>query len=127
MTDARHVMAAFDRGQLPRIACINLATVELGVQFPHLVDVLQEYVTNFFAPVWGTPARLELVDRGGVIPPGYWALVLSDTTTEAEADGFHDLTPDGYPLAHVFCKTTLDDGGLVSVTASHELAEMLVD
>jgi hypothetical protein len=31
------------------------------------------------------------------------------------------------PLSKVFVKTTLADGELVSVSASHELVEMLVD
>jgi hypothetical protein len=37
------------------------------------------------------------------------------------------MTPDGLPLGKVFAKTTVDEGGAVSVTASHELLEMLGD
>ena len=40
---------------------------------------------------------------------------------------FRSLTPDGLPQSKVFVKTTLDNGDLVSVSASHELVEMLVD
>jgi len=40
---------------------------------------------------------------------------------------YHDLTPDGLPVSKVFVKTTLDNNDLVSVSASHELVEMLVD
>jgi len=40
---------------------------------------------------------------------------------------YHDLTPDGLPVSKVFVRTTLKDGELVSVSASHELVEMLVD
>jgi hypothetical protein len=117
---------AFDQGQMPRIALINESTEDLGVGWQELVDVLQKYVTAYLVPHWLQPAILEPL-TGSVIPPGHWGLVFSDTTTDAEANGFHDLTPDGYPLGHVFVKSTKDDGSLVSVTASHELAEMLVD
>jgi hypothetical protein len=37
------------------------------------------------------------------------------------------LTPDGLPQSKVFVKTTLENNDLVSVSASHELVEMLVD
>ena len=45
----------------------------------------------------------------------------------ANALGYHDLTPDGLPLSKVFVQTTLEAKQKVSVTACHELAEMLVD
>src|SRR5947208_17151033 len=50
-----------------------------------------------------------------------------DDADVAHALGYHDLTPDGLPLSKVFVKTTLAVGQRVSVTACHELAEMLVD
>jgi len=34
-------MAAFDQGQVPTIACINKATVPLGVRFDELVNAHQ--------------------------------------------------------------------------------------
>jgi len=37
------------------------------------------------------------------------------------------LTPDGLPQSKVFVKTTFKNGDLVSVSASHELVEMLAD
>jgi hypothetical protein len=123
---ARPVMAVFDQGQTPRVAVVNLAKVDLGVGLKELVDGAQKFVTEYFSPHWRETCVLEPVS-GTAVPPGYWALVISDDTTEAEANGFHDLTPDGYPLAHVFAKTTLADGQLVSVTFMHELLEMLAD
>lgn len=118
------VRAAFDQGQKPTIACINSATEPLGVDFPALVRALQRYVSDHFAPVWGTPAKLV---RAKDFLPGAWALVFLDRADVQDALGYHDLTPDGLPLAKVFVKTTLEIGDLVSVTASHEVAEMLVD
>jgi len=50
-----------------------------------------------------------------------------DDADVANALGYHDLTPDGLPLSKVFVKSTRAVGQKVSVTACHELAEMLVD
>jgi len=119
------VTAAFDQGQVPTISCLNLATVALGVDFDKLVQALQAFVDQHFAPVWGTPCKL--VAAASEIPAGNWGLLFADDADVANALGYHDLTPDGLPLSHVFVKTTIDDGDEVSVTAAHELAEMLVD
>ena len=118
------VLAAFDRGQLPTVACINNATTSLGVDFQGLIGALQEYVDSHFAPVWGTPAKLV---RSDDFVAGAWAMVFLDNADVQDALGYHDLTPDGFPLSKVFVQTTLQAGQKVSGTASHELAEMLVD
>jgi hypothetical protein len=58
---------------------------------------------------------------------GAWAVVFLDDADEPDALAYHELTPDGLPISKVFVRTTLDNGDLVSVSASHELVEMLVD
>ncbi len=118
------IAAAFDRGQIPTIACFNQATVPLGVDFDTLVATLQQFLDQIFVPVWGTPASL--VKTTG-FRKGAWALAFLDTADVANALGYHDLTPDGLPLSKVFVRTTLGAGQKVGVTASHELAEMMVD
>jgi hypothetical protein len=122
---ARIVMAAFDQGQIPTISSVNRATVDPGVDFDKLVATLQVFVDKHFAPVWGTPCKLARAQ--GDIPAGNWGMVFTDTADVADALGYHDLTSDGLPLSKVFVQTTLADGEEVSVTAAHELAEMLVD
>jgi hypothetical protein len=120
----RTVRAAFDQGQIPTIGCINQATVPLGVNFDALVGALRKFVDTCFAPVWGTPAK---VRRAAGFLPGAWAMVFLDDADVQGALGYHDLTPDGLPLSKVFVKSTIAAGQQVSVTAGHELAEMLVD
>ena len=122
---ARRVMAAFDQGQVPTISCVNQATADLGVDFDDLVAALQAFVDQHFAPVWGTPCKL--VHSSGDIPAGNWGMAFLDNADVADALGYHDLTPDGLPLSKIFVETTISDGEEVSVTAAHELAEMLVD
>ena len=54
-------------------------------------------------------------------------MVFLDNADAPGALAYHDLTPDGLPISKVFVKTTLENKELVSVSASHELVEMLVD
>jgi hypothetical protein len=116
--------AAFNQGEFPTIACFNKATTPLGVDFDALIAAMQAYVDNYVAPVWGTPAKLVKTTD---FKKGAWAIVFLDNADQPGALAYHDLTPDGLPESTVFVKTTLDNGDLVSVSASHELVEMLVD
>lgn len=115
---------AFNQGLTPTIACFNKAITGLGVDFDDLIAAMQVYVDKYVAPVWGTPAKL--VKTTG-FQKGAWAIVFLDDADEPGALAYHDLTPDGLPESKVFVKTTLDNHDLVSVSASHELVEMLVD
>lgn len=118
------VLGAFNKGGTPTIACFNQATVALGVDLDDLIAAMQSYVDQYVAPLWGAPAKL--VKTTG-FQPGAWAMVFLDNADQPGALAYHDLTPDGLPEAKVFVETTLQDKQLVSVSASHELVEMLVD
>jgi len=118
------VRAAFNQGGVPTIACFNQATTPLGVDFNKLIAAMQAYVDQYVAPVWGTPAKLV---KSKDFVKGAWGVVFLDDSDEANALAYHDLTPSGLPLSKVFVRTTLANGDKVSVSASHELVEMLVD
>jgi hypothetical protein len=120
----RLVYAAFNQGGVPTIACFNRATTALGVDFDKLIAAMQRYVDAYVAPVWGTPAKL--VKSTGYVKNA-WAMVFLDDADQPGALAYHDLTPDGLPQSKVFVRTTLQNGDQVSVSASHELVEMLVD
>jgi hypothetical protein len=124
VTTLKPRFGAFNQGDIPTIACFNKSTVALGVDFDALIAAMQAFVDNDVAPVWGTPARL--VRSTGFVP-GHWAMVFLDDADQPGALAYHDLTPDGLPESKVFVKTTLKNHDLVSVSASHELVEMLVD
>lgn len=124
MGTSKHISGAFNQGGTPIIACFNKAKTQLGVDFDDLIAAMQTYVDKFVAPVWGTPAKL--IKTTGFVK-GAWAIVFLDNADEPNALAYHDLTPSGLPLSKVFVKTTIDAGELVSVSASHELVEMLVD
>jgi hypothetical protein len=118
---------SFNQGVTPTIACFNAATTpeaNWGVTLDALIAAMQVYVDQHVQPVWGTPAKLE---KSTGFVPGAWAMVFLDDADQPGALAYHDLTPEGLPLSKVFIKTILADNELVSVSASHELVEMLVD
>ena len=124
MKTLRPPLGAFNQGSVPTITCFNQAKTPLGVGLDALVAAMQEFVDRHVAPVWGTPARLV---RTTGFRKDAWAVVFLDDADQPGALAYHDLTPEGLPLSKVFVKTTIDNGDLVSVSASHELVEMLVD
>jgi hypothetical protein len=92
-----------------------------------LVAALQVQVSRDFAPVWGTDATLEFVPAGGTPRPGTWWLSILDTTDRPGVLGHHDVTPEGLPVGKSFAGTDKQYHHCWTVTASHELLEMLVD
>jgi hypothetical protein len=117
-------LGAFNQGEKPTISCFNRAATPLGVDLSALINAMQEYVDNYIVPVWGTPAKL--VETEDFLPNA-WAVIFLDDADQANALAYHDLTPEGLPVSKVFVRTTINDHQLVSVSASHELVEMLVD
>jgi hypothetical protein len=115
---------AFNQGTIPTVACFNRAETPLGIDFDTLIKAMQVYVDKHVVPVWDTHAKLTKSDN---FVKGAWAMAFLDDTDQADFLGYHDLTPDGLPLSKVFVRTILRDKASVSVVASHELVEMLVD
>src|SRR5450631_2112917 len=112
------------RNRVPKIACFNCAETPLGVDFDDLIAAMQKFVDDHFAPVWATPAQLV---KSRDFLKGAWAIVFVDSEKAASREGYHDVTPEGLPMAKVFVKNVLKQKDQVSVAASHELAGMLVD
>src|SRR5689334_13991758 len=110
-----------------QISIINASTVLSDKDVHPVVQALQHQVTNDFRPAWGVDAELKFIPEGHVPPAGTWWLTLLDDSDQAGALGYHDITPDGLPLGKVFAGTDLKFGTQWSVTASHELLEMLGD
>jgi hypothetical protein len=122
------------------IAVVNESTVVNGSDLPAVIAALQKQVEEHFWPAWGLDAELELVasaprdataggnpGKGAPLDPTWWQLIILDDSDQADALGYHETTAAGLPLGKIFAKTTMQDGGQWTVTASHELLEMLVD
>jgi hypothetical protein len=114
------------RGHVPTIVCVNNATVSLGVDFDSLIAALQKFLDQHFVPVWQTPAKLV---KAKSPRRGKWTLMFMDDVDSAKHAGFLGLhhLEGKHPVAKVFVKAVLNQRERVSVAASHELAEMLVD
>ncbi|HXX02053.1 MAG TPA: hypothetical protein VEJ00_12630 [Candidatus Acidoferrales bacterium] len=110
-----------------QISVINESTVLSDGDVIPVVTALQQQVTNDFRPIWGTDAELKMIPQGTQPPAGTWWLVILDDSDQAGALGYHDLTTDGLPLGKVFAASDLKAGTSWTVTASHELLEMLAD
>src|ERR1700730_2941757 len=95
------------------IACINKATVDLGVPFDRLTAALQTCYDDHFLPVWGYPVKL--YDNTGATH-SEWHLVYLDDADTAGALGYHNLPKEGQPVSKIFVKNTLADNQVVSVT-----------
>jgi hypothetical protein len=134
---------ALKRGAIPKIACVNKATVDLGVDFDALIAALQRYVDDHLATVWATPAKLV---KKRTPQKDTWTMMFLDSAEPEDVRdlglagldpkkvlGRHKLELHGLPLAMIFVKSTLAGKSTirvrerVSVSAAHELAEMLVD
>jgi hypothetical protein len=110
-----------------QISVINESTVLADTDVTPVVAVLQKQVTNDFRPVWGVDAQLVIVPKGTPPASGSWWLTLLDDSDQANALGYHDLTTEGLPAGKVFVTSDLKAGTSWTVTASHELLEMLAD
>ncbi len=110
-----------------QISVINESTVLTDNDLAAAVVALQQQVTNDFRPIWGLDAELKMIPQGTPPPAGTWWLAILDDSDQAGALGYHDLTSDGLPMGKVFAASDLIFGTSWSVTASHELLEMLAD
>lgn len=110
-----------------RISVINSSTVLTDAEVDSAVACLQTQVTRDFAPAWGIDAELVSVKKGGRPLANTWWLVVLDDSDQAGALGYHDLTDKGLPIGKVFAGSDMKAGFHWTVTASHELLEMLGD
>ncbi len=113
---------------MPIISVLNLSTALADEVVSNATRDLQTQVKRDFAPSWAVDADLLFCPRSGAPPrAGSWWLVVLDDADQANAVGYHDLTPRGLPLGKVFARTDAESGHSWTVTASHELLEMLAD
>ncbi|MBI3801431.1 MAG: hypothetical protein HY268_31215 [Deltaproteobacteria bacterium] len=110
-----------------KVAVWNRSTVLCDAVVSAVVPTLQAQVRRDFAPIWGVDADLTFVPKAQRPTTGLWWLVVTDNSDVAGALGYHELTPEGLPLGLVFAATDQRVGLQWTVTASHELIEMLGD
>lgn len=109
------------------IAVLNESTVLKDDDILPVVEALNIQLSRDFAPIWDVSAAASFYAKGSQIPENAWQLIVLDDSDQADALGYHDLTPSGQPLGKVFANSDLQAGTSWSVTMSHELLEMLID
>src|SRR2546428_13648955 len=110
-----------------KVAVIHAGPVLKDADAGKAVPALQAQVHDDFAPAWGVDADLVFIPRGAAPPAGAWWLTILDNSDQAGALGYHDLTDQGLPLGKVFAGTDIQFGSEWTVTASHQVLEMLGD
>src|SRR4051794_28325015 len=111
-----------------QIAVLNRSTVATDAEVERVMKAVEKQANYHYSESWGMGAVMTFLPKDVTTGwQGKWNIVVSDTSDEANALGYHDLTPDGLPLGKVFWKTTLLDKALPSVAFSHETLEMLGD
>jgi hypothetical protein len=110
-----------------QIAIVNESTLITDADVQAIVAALQRQLDQDFTPIYSISAKLVFMPKGGRVWPGTWELVFADDSDQAGALGYHETTVNGDPIGFAFVKDTLAAGDSVSVTAGHELLEMLGD
>lgn len=111
------------------VAVLNRSSVLSDTEVSDIVDALRKQGRHF-DDVWGIDWRLNFASKKQISRDNWGGranLVALDNSDVANALGYHDLTPDGFPLGKVFAHTVQNFKGVVSATFSHELAEMALD
>lgn len=108
------------------VAITNDTTVLQDAEVTNALPAFQTQVSRDFCPIWGVDALLKFYAKNAFIPPSSWRLSLADDSTQQGALGFH-LTQSGTPFGFAFVKSDIAAGASWTVTATHELLEMLAD
>src|SRR5947207_13705271 len=112
---------------MPTIAIVNRSTVISDDKVKAIAAALQIQVKRDLRLHWPIDADVAFLPGKTKAPKDAWQLVVLDTSDQADALGYHDVTAAGLPLGKAFAKSDLEAGDDPGVTLSHELLEMLVD
>jgi hypothetical protein len=109
-----------------KIYVSNRSTVLSDTTIKSWMPAFQRY-TEHVRAYWPRPVTLQFVSPADV-PANVWRLdFIDDDSQVAGALGYHDYTPGMKPISYVFAKTDKIYGYNPTVTATHELAEMMAD
>lgn len=107
------------------VALVDHSTAIDGADLDGLASALTVQAGHLAAAGYPIAAAVTHYKRNP--PADAWQLVILDDSDQADALGYHETTEAGQPLGKVFARTVLNAGLSWTVTASHELIEMLVD
>jgi hypothetical protein len=105
----------------------NRSTVVADRDVQRAVDACNKQISRDFGPAYGIEAIAHFAPKDAPLSAYDWQLIVVDNADQAGALGYHETAANGAPIGYCFAKTTMDDGGLWTVTFSHELLELLAD
>lgn len=109
------------------VAVVNASSFVSDVEVAEVAAALAVQLTRDVEPAWGWSAEVIFVAVGTNPPADAWSLEILDVSDREGASGYHDRDADGRPFGRVF----VGNGGRLdpdwSISASHELLEMLAD
>jgi hypothetical protein len=110
-----------------QLSVINNSTVLKDAEITPVVAALQIQASEHLAPKWNVDAALVFVPSGKQAPAASWRLEIRDDTDFEPDSGYHNVGADGIPYGRVFVNTARRYNENWTITASHELLEMLVN
>jgi hypothetical protein len=105
---------------------VALVSESKRVKLPDLMRVaaaLQKQASRDLGSIWEITATVDAFASLNDVPDGYWPMIIKDNIGMPGAAGVH-MDKDGQPFALISSGKSLDEW---SLTASHEMCEMLVD
>lgn len=70
---------------------------------------------------------INFIPKGATPTDDAWQLVIADDSPQVGALGYHETTKTNQPIGYCFAKSDVQDGSSWTITAFHELFEMLGD
>jgi hypothetical protein len=109
------------------VAVLNHSHAVTNEEVKALAAALQTQVHRDLASAWGIDAEVTFVPNDGFPSPNSWWLEILDYSDQQGMVSYHDLTSEGLPRARIFPRTAKENGFPWTLSASHELLELLVD
>jgi hypothetical protein len=109
--------------EIQRVALITESSKVSSSDLMRVSSALQKQATRDLSPIWEVAASVDSFDKLEDVPDGVWPMIIMDDIGFDGAAGIH-LDRDGQPFALITADAELDRW---SLTASHEMCEMLVD
>jgi len=111
------------------LALWNRSTVVSDSEVAAVAAALQIQVDRDFGPIWKCAAKIVAVPAHGTPPPHAWVMQVADDAPASMPGvlGYHSTDPQNNPDAFDFAGTGKKYGQSWSLTASHELVELLAD
>jgi hypothetical protein len=105
---------------IKNLALVNESKLITASEVSRVSAALQKQATRDLAPIWDISATVDHFPTLEDVPLGYWPILVMDDIDQPGASGVH-MDKDQQPFALVQQSTQW------SLTASHEMLEMLVD